>query len=274
VEEDPFPEDEFEEEIDLDICAPRTKVIDGQIVIDQQSLLVPVNSNTPKEPMTRVVVSSSKRYNPAAYGRRGKIDRWGAEETEEFYQALRMTTDFSLIQKLFPNRTRTQIKNKYKKEERENPRQLDWCFKNPIPLDFQLFRTRGGITDEDLNASENTNPPPSTESQIKQDEATKLPIKTEPAKDRASKQDKLISQNTNNGPFEIDDEDDYNTPYDIDGIPLVDENDTTNTVLVKEEAHSEKPLEEDPFPEEDEEAETSKTTKSSVNSIEDAFSFF
>lgn len=37
----------------------------------------------------------------------------------------RYGTDFTLIAALFPNRNRTHIKKKFKKEEKENPRRID-----------------------------------------------------------------------------------------------------------------------------------------------------
>ncbi|KAG4386244.1 hypothetical protein AAZX31_11G010700 [Glycine max] len=52
--------------------------------------------------------------------------KWSKQETELFYEAVReMGTDFSVIQKtFFPDKTRHQIKLKYKKEERQQPLQL------------------------------------------------------------------------------------------------------------------------------------------------------
>ncbi|KAL5563052.1 hypothetical protein UlMin_032799 [Ulmus minor] len=48
--------------------------------------------------------------------------RWSKQDTELFYEAVRQFgTDFSMIQQLFPGRTRHQIKSKFKKEERQHP---------------------------------------------------------------------------------------------------------------------------------------------------------
>ncbi|QCD91795.1 transcription factor TFIIIB component B'' [Vigna unguiculata] len=47
--------------------------------------------------------------------------KWSKQDTELFYEAIReLGTDFSMIQQLFPDKTRRQIKLKYKKEEREH----------------------------------------------------------------------------------------------------------------------------------------------------------
>lgn len=51
--------------------------------------------------------------------------RWSKEDTELFYQAVQQFgTDFSMIAQLFPGRSREQIRNKYKKEERQHPLML------------------------------------------------------------------------------------------------------------------------------------------------------
>ncbi|XP_028764594.1 uncharacterized protein LOC114722677 isoform X2 [Neltuma alba] len=48
--------------------------------------------------------------------------KWSKQDTELFYEAIRQFgTDFSMIQQLFPDRTRHQIKLKYKQEERQHP---------------------------------------------------------------------------------------------------------------------------------------------------------
>ncbi|XP_062176701.1 uncharacterized protein LOC133881710 isoform X4 [Alnus glutinosa] len=51
--------------------------------------------------------------------------RWSKQDTELFYEAVRQFgTDFSMIQQLFPSRTRHQVKLKFKKEERQYPVRL------------------------------------------------------------------------------------------------------------------------------------------------------
>lgn len=51
--------------------------------------------------------------------------RWSKQDTELFYEAVKQFgTDFSMIAQLFPGRSREQIRNKYKKEERQQPLML------------------------------------------------------------------------------------------------------------------------------------------------------
>ncbi|XP_050232413.1 uncharacterized protein LOC126681079 [Mercurialis annua] len=57
--------------------------------------------------------------------------RWSKQDTELFYEGLQQFgTDLSMIQQLFPGRTRHQIKLKYKKEERQHPLRLSESLSN------------------------------------------------------------------------------------------------------------------------------------------------
>lgn len=56
-------------------------------------------------------------------------EKWTEEETVRFYRALELFgTDFTLITKLFPNRNRNQIKNKFLKEEKVSKQKVDDVF--------------------------------------------------------------------------------------------------------------------------------------------------
>jgi hypothetical protein len=71
---------------------------------------------------TRVEESGTK-LNSATYANYTKAEKWTKEDTEFFFQALRQFgTDFSLIQRLFPGRSRRQIKKKYLVEDKIEPR--------------------------------------------------------------------------------------------------------------------------------------------------------
>jgi hypothetical protein len=54
-------------------------------------------------------------------------------------------TDFSLIAKFFPTRTRRHIRNKYKKEERSNEERIEEALRNPKKLDIEKFRRLAGL---------------------------------------------------------------------------------------------------------------------------------
>ncbi|KAI5173158.1 hypothetical protein NEFER03_2127 [Nematocida sp. LUAm3] len=56
------------------------------------------------------------------YAKRGK---WSKEETALFYKALSICgTDFSLLEKVFMDKERKQLKNKFTKEEKEHPERI------------------------------------------------------------------------------------------------------------------------------------------------------
>ncbi|PON65136.1 Octamer-binding transcription factor [Parasponia andersonii] len=72
--------------------------------------------------------------------------RWSKQETELFYGALRQIgADFTIIQQLFPNRTREQVKLKFKKEERQHPLRITEALNNrskgeiPCLLHFSFY---------------------------------------------------------------------------------------------------------------------------------------
>ncbi|KAI9110566.1 hypothetical protein K1719_018432 [Acacia pycnantha] len=67
--------------------------------------------------------------------------KWSKQDTELFFGAVRQFgTDFSMIQQLFPDRTRHQIKLKYKQEERQRPLLLSDAIINRAK-DLSHFKT-------------------------------------------------------------------------------------------------------------------------------------
>ncbi|KMZ71312.1 hypothetical protein ZOSMA_182G00010 [Zostera marina] len=68
---------------------------------------------------------SLEKYNHHSFMNKARSERWSKAGTELFYQAIRQFgTDFGMIQQLFPNRTRHQMKLKFKSEERKYPMQI------------------------------------------------------------------------------------------------------------------------------------------------------
>ncbi|KAL3520331.1 hypothetical protein ACH5RR_018480 [Cinchona calisaya] len=77
------------------------------------------------------VEENSGYFNYQTYMDKTPIARWSKQDTELFYEAVRQFgTDLSMIQQLFPGRTRRQIKLKYKKEERQHPLMLREALSN------------------------------------------------------------------------------------------------------------------------------------------------
>ncbi|XP_019181187.1 PREDICTED: transcription factor TFIIIB component B'' isoform X2 [Ipomoea nil] len=80
------------------------------------------NGEAFEEQTTNEVEDSTVYFNYQTYMEKTPRVRWSKEDTEVFYEAIRQFgSDFSMIQQLFPGRTRAQIRLKYKKEERRHP---------------------------------------------------------------------------------------------------------------------------------------------------------
>ena len=114
------------------IMAPQVQVIDGNIVINPQSLTVNASvEKTVHASEFRHVEENGNRLNAASYSRRVKAEKWSKEDTELFYRAMtQFGTDFSLIARLFPGRTRRQVKRKYLIEDRADPRRVEAAIQN------------------------------------------------------------------------------------------------------------------------------------------------
>ncbi|GAQ79823.1 hypothetical protein KFL_000390120 [Klebsormidium nitens] len=115
------------DEPDVRALAPQIRVVDGQIVVDQQSLTASAQASNPVVSHSyRRVEESGSRLNSNTYSNRKPTKRWTDADTVVFYKALRQFgTDFTTIQKLFPSRSRHQIKNKYLNEDRHHPKAIE-----------------------------------------------------------------------------------------------------------------------------------------------------
>uniref|UniRef100_A0A667YTY9 Myb-like domain-containing protein n=1 Tax=Myripristis murdjan TaxID=586833 RepID=A0A667YTY9_9TELE len=123
---------EAEEEKDQPLMAPRVKVAeDGSLIIDEESLTVEVQRSEGANPVEeRDTVFERGTTTTYSSFRKGTYTKpWSSEETDMFFVAVSMVgTDFSMICQLFPHRARSEIKNKFKKEERENAWRIDKAF--------------------------------------------------------------------------------------------------------------------------------------------------
>lgn len=109
--------------------APVVKIVDGEIVLQESSLLVPGQRRTVQEveeefqdvveeDAQMAVVGAS--YN-SFINRKGP-QHWTIKDTKRFFEALRqMGTDFCSMEAFFENRTRKQLKRKYRQEMIRNP---------------------------------------------------------------------------------------------------------------------------------------------------------
>ncbi|XP_052381898.1 mucin-5AC-like isoform X4 [Oncorhynchus keta] len=136
-------EDVDEDEDDDGVMVPRVKVAeDGSLIIDEESLTVEVlrqkgpNPADDRDPIFER--GSTTTYSSFRKGTH--VKPWSNKETDMFFLAISMVgTDFSMIGQLFPHRGRTEIKNKFKKEERANSWRIDKAFKEKRRLDHEFF---------------------------------------------------------------------------------------------------------------------------------------
>jgi transcription factor TFIIIB component B'' len=108
-------------------AGPKVRVVNGQVVIDEQSLLLTSNPLENVSSFEHVKESfSNKKLTSATYMKRDSGGKWSKEETDMFFDGLRKWgTDFEMISKMFPNRTRHQIKNKFTREEKRCSQMID-----------------------------------------------------------------------------------------------------------------------------------------------------
>ncbi|XP_038160870.1 transcription factor TFIIIB component B'' homolog isoform X2 [Cyprinodon tularosa] len=142
-------EDEEEEEAaaegeeDESLMVPQVKVAeDGSLIIDEESLTVEVQRAKGPNPASNrdPIFERGSTTTYSSFRKSTYCKPWSIEETDMFYLAVSMVgTDFSMICQLFPHRARTEIKNKFKKEERINSWRIDKAFRERRKLDIEYF---------------------------------------------------------------------------------------------------------------------------------------
>jgi transcription factor TFIIIB component B'' len=131
---------------------PRMRIVNGEIVIDNESLQVDRRADLESSHMEDVLESRlSRKINQASYGKRTKAESWDEEMTDLFYRGLRMFgTDFMMISKMFPGRSRRQIKLKFNNEERRDPERIKSTLMGPPEaVDIQSYSEMTNTVYED-----------------------------------------------------------------------------------------------------------------------------
>jgi len=128
----------IEEDDGIRVAAPQFELIDGKLVLKESSL--ELDAPAPEELDLPVLFETGTRVTSASFAKRDRADRWSLEDTKRFYRALsQYGTDFTFIAQHFPGRTRSQIKSKYKREERLRPALVDFALKCKTPIDMEEF---------------------------------------------------------------------------------------------------------------------------------------
>jgi Myb DNA-binding like len=138
-----------EEEEEAPPAGPQVKIVDGEIVLQESSMMVPSARKTvqeveeeyqhvvEEEGHTTIVGAS---YN--SFVARRKPQHWAVEETKLFYHALRQVgADFVTMEAFYKNRTRKQLKKKYQTEQVKNPHLIELALdpRNKLPVDLTIF---------------------------------------------------------------------------------------------------------------------------------------
>lgn len=128
-------------------AVPEAVIVDGQIVIDDASLLIDRHALAAAERNAEQLESVeendlTRRVTQASWGKRDKSGGWGELLTDQFYDGLRMFgTDFNMISKMFLGRTRHSVKLKFNKEERDDPVRIENALKGErMPVDMAEFQ--------------------------------------------------------------------------------------------------------------------------------------
>lgn len=136
-EEEPG-EGEGEEEA---MPVPQVKIgPDGSLIINEESLVV--NTNKPVVEEDTEAIDETENTTTYASFRKPQVRQiWSKQETEKFYYALSsIGTDFTLMLKVFPNKTRADLKKKFVKEDRENRLKIEKAFRERKPFDMEVFK--------------------------------------------------------------------------------------------------------------------------------------
>ncbi|CAG4946878.1 unnamed protein product [Colias eurytheme] len=105
----------------------------GEIVLDESSLVI---KQTRTQKVSSIVREGAWLAGRGQYKRSARSADWSAPETVRFYRALAaIGTDFTLMAPLFPDRTRRELKVKFKKEEKLNGAQVDKALRSRIEWD-------------------------------------------------------------------------------------------------------------------------------------------
>lgn len=112
------------------VAVPQLRLnANGEMVLDETSLVIESEQqkqNRNALATSNVVYDDDLSGNYGYYKRQQRTKEWPQEETVKFYRCLNTVgTDFSLMLNLFPNRTRRDLKLKFKKEEKNNPHLID-----------------------------------------------------------------------------------------------------------------------------------------------------
>eukprot|EP00835_Amoeboradix_gromovi_P003409 NODE_223_length_13915_cov_0.128257.p8 type:complete len:281 gc:universal NODE_223_length_13915_cov_0.128257:2840-1998(-) len=125
---------------DVDEVTEQMQIIDGKIVV------------TDTRAQTAELVDEKDEYiNEKSFQKKSSRTGWSKAESIKFYKLLSlMGTDFGLIAGALNNKTRIQVRNKYKIEERKNPLLMNLCLSRKEFINTQEFAKLCGCDIEEI----------------------------------------------------------------------------------------------------------------------------
>eukprot|EP01029_Cantina_marsupialis_P028210 TRINITY_DN775864_c0_g1_i1.p1 TRINITY_DN775864_c0_g1~~TRINITY_DN775864_c0_g1_i1.p1 ORF type:complete len:284 (-),score=105.46 TRINITY_DN775864_c0_g1_i1:146-997(-) len=129
-------------DVDKPTFGPRLRLVNGKMVVDQDSLKVTtdIRDSIFSGDMSVVHETGKMHVNALSFRKVGNRSKWTIEETKQLYRCLRQCgTDFAMIAQLIPTKSRKQIRMKFKKEEKEHPRLVGRALKCKAALDETEF---------------------------------------------------------------------------------------------------------------------------------------
>ncbi|KAF9967943.1 Transcription factor TFIIIB component B [Mortierella alpina] len=124
--------------------APQVRVVDGRIELDHDSLVVDhdiVDAVVDQGPMEYVEESALTKFvNSSSYSTKPKSEKWSEEDTDRFYEAIsQWGTDFGIIFRLFPGKSRIGVRNKFKREDRLNHQRVEEALNRRAGMDLKEY---------------------------------------------------------------------------------------------------------------------------------------
>ncbi|XP_023022479.2 transcription factor TFIIIB component B'' homolog Bdp1 isoform X1 [Leptinotarsa decemlineata] len=136
------------------IPVPQIKIgPSGEIVLDEKSLVIENKEvKRQKEEMQKTkILDGDLDYGYGIYKKHKRSKNWTHEETVRFYKALNIIgTDFTLMCELFPNRSRRELKMKFKKEERTNKMLLNRAVMQPCSFEFDELKNEAATEERQM----------------------------------------------------------------------------------------------------------------------------
>ncbi|EDQ87138.1 uncharacterized protein MONBRDRAFT_27546 [Monosiga brevicollis MX1] len=141
--------------------APALKLVNGKLIVDEQSLSITARNAAPEPPPTTPGHEEERRgprsTTSASFTRRDNNRAWSERETAKFFLCLeRCGTDFRSMNVAFPKRSHKQLKAKYHREMKQRPDQVTRAIKNAYDPVGMCFCERVVVTF--INASCNRKP--------------------------------------------------------------------------------------------------------------------